>query len=143
MLLSLFHNIPEGKNIMKYISTIVAMLITTTLMAGDFHIENAKLNTFGKNGNIHATVIAGDTDKIIQSLFVEGVKRTEIHDMKLSDGMMTMSTIQNLKIKAGTTFEFKKGGRHIMLLGIQKKLNKPTVIITFTDGTKYSFTVNK
>ena len=119
------------------------MLITTTLMASGFHIENTKLNSFGKNGNIHGTIIAGDTDKIIQSLTVKGVKRTEIHDMKLSNGMMTMSTVENLQIKAGTTLELKKGGMHIMLLGIQEKLNNPTVLITFTDGTTYSFTVER
>ena len=128
---------------MKYISTIMTMLITTKLMACGFHIENAKLNSFGKTANIHATIIAGDTDKTIQSLSIKGVKRTEIHDMKMSYGVMTMSKIKNLTIKAGTTLEFKKGGKHIMLMGIKEKLNNPKVIITFTDGTTYSFTVKK
>jgi copper(I)-binding protein len=60
-------------------------------------------------------------------------KVAEIHATKNDRGMMVMEHVPTLALPAGKTVEFKPGGHHVMLMGIEKPLAKgATVPITFT-----------
>ncbi|MCW5320453.1 copper chaperone PCu(A)C [Verminephrobacter aporrectodeae subsp. tuberculatae] len=49
---------------------------------------------------------------------------TELHEMKMEDGIMKMRAIAALDLPAGKTVELKPGGRHIMLMDLKAPLMK-------------------
>lgn len=60
-------------------------------------------------------------------------KVAEIHETKNDRGMMVMEHVPSLALPAGKAVEFKPGGHHVMLMGIEKPLGKGQwVPITFT-----------
>jgi copper(I)-binding protein len=60
-------------------------------------------------------------------------KKTEIHDMKMENGAMSMFQIPELTIKAGETVELRPGGKHIMMMGLNGPLKEgQTVNVTLT-----------
>lgn len=47
---------------------------------------------------------------------------TEIHEMKVEDGVMKMRAVPRLAVPAGQTVSLSPGGYHIMLLNLGKQL---------------------
>ena len=125
----------------KVMLILSTLLFSSTLWAGEIRLENTKLNIMGKNGNIHGVLIGGGKNKTVKSLSINGVMRTEIHMMKMNDGMMSMYKVKNFSVPKNERIVFKKGGLHIMLMGISKKLKNPVLTINFTDNTQVKFTI--
>jgi hypothetical protein len=48
----------------------------------------------------------------------------ELHEMKLSNDVMTMRAVPVLDLPAGKTFELKPGGYHVMLMDLKQPLIK-------------------
>ncbi len=49
-------------------------------------------------------------------------EHVELHQHKMSDGMMQMSQVDQINIKAQGNTELKPGGFHVMLIGLKKDL---------------------
>lgn len=61
----------------------------------------------------------GTTDDRLISISVSGVKRAEIHEMSMDNGMMKMRPLSNgLALPAGKKIELKPGSYHVMLIGL-------------------------
>ena len=63
----------------------------------------------------------------------------EIHDMKMNDGVMEMKALDAIDVPAGKSVELKPGGMHIMLMKVEKPINKGDkvpLVLTFEGAGK-------
>jgi len=63
-------------------------------------------------------------------------KIVEIHEMKLSGSMMTMSAVDRIALPAGKAVELKPGGYHVMLFDLARPLKQGEILpltLTFQD----------
>ncbi len=68
----------------------------------------------------------------------EVTKHVELHEMVMKDGVMKMQQIPAYALKQGDNV-FKKGGYHVMLMSLQKKLSvgeKYPITLVFSDGSE-------
>lgn len=66
-------------------------------------------------------------------------KVVELHTHTLVDGMMQMRPVEKIELPAGATTSLKPGGLHVMLIGLQQKLEPDQMIpltLVFEDGSK-------
>lgn len=68
-------------------------------------------------------------DIIIKSLSSEIAKIVEIHDIIIENEIVKMQKVDKLLVKAKEAVYMQPGGMHIMLMGLNKKLN---------DGSSFS-----
>lgn len=69
----------------------------------------------------------------------------EIHDMKMKDGVMEMKAIDAVDIPANKLVDLKPGGMHVMLMKLNKPINKGDTVplkLTFEGADKKTFTMN-
>ncbi|MBB6226218.1 hypothetical protein FHS79_000371 [Polymorphobacter multimanifer] len=66
------------------------------------------------------------------------VARVEMHQMTMDGGVMKMSAIGSLPIKAGETVEFKSGGYHLMLFGLENPGKAVPITLRFQSGARIS-----
>jgi hypothetical protein len=64
--------------------------------------------------------------------------RVEMHQTMMDGGIMKMSAIASLPIKAGETTVFKPGGYHLMLFGLDKPGRSVPITLTFKSGARIS-----
>jgi periplasmic copper chaperone A len=67
----------------------------------------------------------------------------EIHDMKMNAGVMQMKAIDAVEIPANKLVDLKPGGMHIMLIKVNKPINKGDQVpltLTFETADKKTFT---
>lgn len=74
-------------------------------------------------GGFAAFVNPGSADRLVGAAFPAVAGKTEIHEMTMSGGMMTMRPLPNgLEIPAGGRIDFKPGGFHLMLMDLKQPL---------------------
>ena len=67
----------------------------------------------------------GTSDDRLVALSVTGVKRVEIHEMSMDDGVMKMRPLANgLVLPAGQTTVLKPGSFHVMMMGLSAPFNE-------------------
>ncbi len=62
----------------------------------------------------------------------------ELHEMKRTDGMMSMAPVQRIEVPANGETALRPGGYHLMLFGLKKPLvanDTIQLILTFDDGS--------
>ncbi|WP_068318302.1 copper chaperone PCu(A)C [Polycladidibacter hongkongensis] len=116
-------------------------LAGTAAIAGDMHknMGDVKLGDItlskawsratppkAKGGGAFVTIHNGGTsDAHLIAAQSDLAKRTEIHEMKVADGVMTMRQMKDgLIIPAGETLELKPGSYHIMFMGLNAPLKQ-------------------
>jgi copper(I)-binding protein len=62
-------------------------------------------------------------DRLVSVTAAEGVKRVELHEMSMSNDVMTMRKLADgVAVPAGQTVEMKPGALHMMFMGLAKQL---------------------
>ena len=85
-----------------------------------------------KVGGCYVTLTAGSDDRLL-SVSTALAESAQIHEMKMENGVMSMSELKNgLPLPAGQKVELKPGSTHIMLMGLRDPL---------VDGGVASFTL--
>lgn len=75
-------------------------------------------------GGFMSITNTGSTDDRLIAVSVSGIKRVEIHEMSMHDGVMRMRPlVKGLVLPAGKTTVLKPGSFHIMMLGLSAPLN--------------------
>jgi periplasmic copper chaperone A len=95
---------------------------------------------------MYFTVNGGETRVELLRVSSSSVVRAEMHDSKLDPktGMMTMDPIDRLQIPAKGKVEFKRGGKHVMLYGVNlpaRRLEKLDAEFLFSNGDRIVVTV--
>jgi len=65
--------------------------------------------------------------------------RVEMHEMSMDGGVMRMRPVPGVDIAPGATVEFKAGGLHLMLIGLNRQLMQEDMVpvtLQFADGAK-------
>ncbi len=72
----------------------------------------------------------GTTECILNGIETPVAERAEIHSHLHENGVMKMRQIDSVEIPAGETANFKPGGLHIMLFGVQPLADDTSVALT-------------
>ncbi|MFM9851491.1 MAG: copper chaperone PCu(A)C [Sphingomonadaceae bacterium] len=104
-------------------------------------VESAVVRLAAVPGNPSAayfTLHAGPVDDRLMSVSSPLALRAEMHDMKMTGAMMSMTPLDaGLEVKAGTTLKFESGGKHVMLFDVSPKAQagrKLPLTLTFASG---------
>lgn len=119
---------------------IAALMISTSsafageIMVSDPYVRSATPSA--KSGAAFLTLMNhGATDDVLIGASTEVAKRVELHTHReISDGVMQMVEIEGgIPVPAGGMAELKRGGMHIMMMGLNKALEQDTEItVTLT-----------
>ena len=85
------------------------------------HDAVVKLNPVDSNPSaMYFTIRGGPKDVYLMSVTSRSVLRTEMHESKADPktGMMTMAPLTRVFIPADGKVEFKRGGKHVMVWGV-------------------------
>jgi len=78
-----------------------------------------------------------DEERILVNAKSDAAKRVEIHKHSAENGMMRMHKVEKIFIPAGGITEFKPGGYHIMLIGVNQPIAANDIInitLIFANG---------
>lgn len=85
------------------------------------HDAVVKLNPVDSNPSaMYFTILGGPKDVYLMSVTSRSVLRTEMHESKVDPktGAMTMAPLTRVLIPADGKVEFKRGGKHVMVWGV-------------------------
>lgn len=90
---------------------------------------------------LYFTVNGGEADVELVRVTSASVVRSEMHDSGVDPktGMMTMKPLDRIKIPAKGKIEFKRGGKHVMMWGVNqiaRRLEKADVEFVFSNGDR-------
>lgn len=99
------------------------MLVGACGPAPQLHVKDAVLTLSPVDSNpsaFHFKVHGGPKDVYLLRVSSPSVIRTEMHDVSVDPktGAVVMSQMDRVLIPAGKTVEFKKGGKHVMVWGV-------------------------
>jgi copper(I)-binding protein len=124
-------------------SFVVAVMAAVTLAGceqAQLGVEDAWVRlsaVSGRPGAAYFTVKGGNEATSLLAVSSPAVVRTELHEMKHENGMMTMSPLKDVAIPAGATVKFEPGGKHIMLYDLSPELRaggKIPLRLAFANG---------
>jgi periplasmic copper chaperone A len=104
-------------------STAAAFLIASCGPMQQLKVKEAVLTLSPVDSNpssYHFTVYGGPSDVYLLRVTSPSVIRTEMHDVGVDakTGAVSMSPMDRVLIPAGKKVEFKKGGKHVMMWGV-------------------------
>ncbi len=90
---------------------------------------------------LYFTVHGGEKEVYLYSANSDSVIRTEMHETAQDPktGMMTMAPQTKIKIPAKGKVEFKRGGKHVMMYGVNlraRKLGETEIQFLFSNGDR-------
>jgi hypothetical protein len=91
--------------------------------------NTAAYMSISNHGNKAVTIIKVTTDT---------ARMADLHGMRMNEERMQMYPLGKVTIKAGTTMDFEPGGKHVMLMGLTRPLQKNetiTLTLHFADGS--------
>lgn len=95
-------------------------------------------------GAAYMDIVATDGDELVSASVDASVAgKTEVHEVVMSGGSMTMREVDKIVLPAGETVSLKPGGYHIMLLDLVNPLEVGSSIsVTLTFATAGEITVD-
>jgi hypothetical protein len=112
----------------------------SVLTVKDQWVKTAKSDMTAAFGTF---VNAGATPVTIVSAKTSASDRTELHEVVMDGGAMTMRAVDGgITVPAGGTLQLKPGGFHIMILDLKKPVDpgaEVTVRLTLGDGSTRDF----
>ncbi|WP_439538642.1 copper chaperone PCu(A)C [Sphingomonas sp.] len=124
-------------------SFVVAVMAAVTLAGceqAQLGVEDAWVRlpaVSSRPGAAYFTVKGGSEATSLLGVSSPAAVRTELHEMKHENGMMTMSPLKDVAIPAGATVKFEPGGKHIMLYDLSPELRaggKIPLRLAFANG---------
>lgn len=112
------------------------------------HDAVLKLNPVDQNPSaLYFNVLGGDKDVWLLNVVSNSVIRSEMHESKMDakTGAMTMEPLERVKIPANGKVEFKQGGKHVMMWGVNtipRKLGEMDVVFIFSNGEQIKVTAD-
>lgn len=88
---------------------------------------------------LYFTIRGGPTDTVLRSISSPNILRLEMHETVEENGMSMMKPITAVAVPTRGKVEFKPGGKHVMVWGIDagaRKAGKATFLFSFSNGEK-------
>lgn len=124
--------------------SLVTMVAAAVALAGceqaQLGVEDAWVRlpaVSSRPGAAYFTVKGGADATSLLAVSTPATVRTELHEMKHENGMMTMAPIKDVAIPAGSTVKFEPGGKHVMLYDISPEVRaggKIPLRLAFANG---------
>jgi periplasmic copper chaperone A len=126
----------------------IALLGSSCGRAPELRVNNAVLKLSPVDNNpsaLYFTVHGGAQDVHLLRVTSPSVLRSEMHDTVTDPktGMLTMKQMDRLLVPAKSKIEFKRGGKHVMLWGVNlvaRRLEKIEVDFIFSTGDRIRVT---
>lgn len=101
-----------------------AMLLSASIYAGDFQIENAwaRATSPGQDAAMVDLTITGKRAATLVSVSSPAARTVELHSMTHEHGMMKMREAKTMELPAGEPVNLGKHGYHLMLIGLNAPL---------------------
>ena len=122
-------------------SFIMIAFIHSSAVASEFQLGNLTISdpwsratsSHQMSGVVYLRILnsGNQTDRLIKAVSIHSEKVT-LHDMILDGDIMKMQSIKNgVEIPANSEVELKPGAKHIMLMGLKRRLDRgQTVSVT-------------
>lgn len=117
-----------------FVAAACAALAMSPAFAHDYSVGTLKIDHPWARATPKGASVGGGYFKVtntgtVPDRLVGGVsdvsQRFEIHEMSMDNGVMRMRELaKGIEIKPGETVEFKPGGYHVMLVGLNKQLTQ-------------------
>lgn len=89
-------------------------------MAGN---TDGNMAAMGATSAIYMTIAnTGASDDTLLAARADVATAVELHETTMQDDVMKMQPVENIPVPAGGSVELKRGGLHIMLLGVKQEL---------------------
>ncbi len=115
---------------MRIIAICATLLSPAFALAGDITIANAIVPLAPKSAMAHAAYMeltnTGDTTRSIIGVTAPNYAMAHLHQSQDTNGIATMTSIDQLDIQPGQTLRLEPGGLHVMLM-------KPAVPLALGD----------
>ena len=126
----------------------LALLIASCGRPAELKVNEAvlKLSPVDTNPSaLYFTVHGGEQDVTLLRVTSPSVLRSEMHETAkdAKTGMMTMAKLDRIEVPAKSKIEFKRGGKHVMLWGVNliaRRLEKIEVEFVFSNGDRIRVT---
>jgi copper(I)-binding protein len=88
------------------------------------------------------TLKGGPKDETLTAVSAPAAMRAEMHESMGKGGMMTMTPLKLVAVRAGDSVTFAPGGKHVMLIGLKPDVKpRGTTPLTFTFASGKTATV--
>ncbi len=132
-------------------STLFTMLMSIflpmTLSAMDIRVTDAYVRETipGTSNSVAYLKIDNETNQEVTLISVRSndIPKVKIHTHAHQNGVMAMRPVKEVVIPAQSSFLFRPGGHHLMLMGLQKPLMSGQVVqlkLLFKDGSAIDIT---
>ena len=93
-------------------------------------IENAwvRISSEGRNTAFYFDLVNEGSADTLYKVDSDLAELVEIHETFEQDEMMGMREVGNIPVDANSTFKFKPGGHHVMLIGLKRDLSAGEVV---------------
>lgn len=121
---------------------LVSIFLPMTLLAMDIRVTDAYVRETipGASNSVAYLKIHNETkqEAALVSVRSNDIPKVKIHTHKHQNGVMTMRPVKEVVIPAQSSFLFRPGGHHLMLMGLQKPLISGQIVqlkLQFKDGS--------
>ena len=133
-----------------FIAATALALLSSCSPAPQLRVHDAVLvlNPVDQNPSaLYFNVLGGDKDVWLLNVVSNSVIRSEMHESKMDPktGAMTMDKIDRVKVPAKGKVEFKRGGKHVMMWGVNtipRKTGEIEVTFIFSTGEQIEVTAD-
>lgn len=112
---------------MRFMLTVL-LLGFSALAIGEVKVDNAMVRLLPpgvpNTAGYFSITNTGSEERVLVGASCAAVKKAELHDHQMVDGMMKMVHQQQVVVPAGHTLTFQPGGLHLMLFGLQAPLKE-------------------
>lgn len=124
-----------NRHTFAFCATAAAMLLASCSPTPQLKVKEAVLTLSPVDNNpsaLHFNVYGGPEDVQLLRVSSPSTIRAEMHDVKADakTGVVSMAPMNRVLIPAGETVAFKKGGKHVMMWGVNLIPRKLGVIET-------------
>jgi hypothetical protein len=126
------------KSAFLLVPAIVAL--TACQPAQETRVTGAWVRLAAVSGNPSAayfTINGGPKDMTLTGVSTPAAARSEMHESMSTGGMMSMTPVKLVAVRAGSSVAFAPGGKHIMLFGLKPDVKAGGTIalkLTFANG---------
>lgn len=88
------------------------------------------------------TLHGGPTDQYLEFASAPYANRVEMHETVSENGRIAMRPIERVPVPAGSTVEFKPGGKHLMIFGLMPyavEQGRTQLVLRFSDGSTVTY----
>jgi len=123
-------------NLLKSCGLLVAMLCAAAVQAQTVTVRDAWIRgtVQGQSATGAFMELSAKTDARLVAASSPVAKVTEVHNMRMENGVMRMFPVAGIDIPAGKSVKLASGGYHVMLMQIDKPLapgDRVPLLLTF------------